>query len=77
MAGVNAVGNGSIREVLFAKFGPTATPEDIAPIVHSHPSTVRRLCATGELPGVKVGKSWIIPTSRLADLLEGRDANDE
>lgn len=67
----------STRELLIEKYGPTTTPDEIAPTLHMHPSTCRRLLAEGALPGVKVGKAWIIPTAKLADMLEGGDADGE
>lgn len=66
----------SIYDDLLEAYGPTTTPDEVAkPVLHMHPSTARRLCAEGKLPGVKIGKQWIIPTARLAAMLEGGEAH--
>ena len=62
---------------LLDAYGVTMTPEDAGNVLHLHPSTVRRLCQSGVLPGRKVGKSWVLPTVKLADYLEGGEANGE
>jgi excisionase family DNA binding protein len=61
----------SMHAQLLALHGVTMTPDDAAPVLHKHPATVRKLCAQGELPCVKLGKSWLIPTAKLAAYLDG------
>ena len=31
---------------------------DVASILGAHPETIRRLAASGEMPAIKIGKSW-------------------
>ena len=54
---------------LFDKYGPTMTPNCAAKILHMHPSHVRALCKSGDLPAVKIGERWIIPTAKLVAIL--------
>ena len=63
--------NNSTHAELMARYGVTMTPDDASEVCRQHPSTIRRLCAQGVLPGVKVGKAWLIPTAKLAALLDG------
>ena len=56
---------------LLEKYGPTMTPNDASEVLRCHPSHVRELLKVGELPAVKIGNRWRIPTARLAEMLEG------
>ena len=56
---------------LYSQHGPIMTPEEASGPLHMHPSTIRRLCAQGKLPGVKCGKVWRLPTSKLANFIDG------
>ncbi len=48
------------------------TAEQVAEKLQLHPRTVRRLLATGELPGKKVGgKEWRISAAALKAYMEG------
>ena len=60
----------STEEILIEQFGIVMRPADVANVLHQHPSHVRAMCASGELPAVKIGDRWIIPTKKLAALLE-------
>ncbi len=47
------------------------TAEQVAEKLQLHPRTVRRLLATGELPGKKIGaKEWRVSASALKDFME-------
>jgi len=52
-------------------FGVTMTPSEAASVLHQHPSHIRTLCQSGELPAVRIGGRWHIPTAKLAAMLEG------
>lgn len=60
----------SIKETLVEQYGVTMTPKDVAEVLHQHPTHVRTLCQSGELPAVLIGKRWFIPTAKLAALLD-------
>ena len=53
------------------KHGATMTPNDVARVLHQHPSHIRRLCETGQLPAVKIGERWHINTMKFAAMLDG------
>lgn len=42
------------------------TPDDVAERLKMHRDTVRRLLRSGEIPGVKIGRSWRVPSDKLA-----------
>lgn len=48
-------------------------PETAAPILDCSPDTVAELINAGELPGLRYGRSWIIPPAAL-DLRTGCNA---
>lgn len=56
---------------LLESYGPTMTPNDVGKALRCHPSHVRAMCQSGELPGVKIGERWHVPTAKLAEILEG------
>ena len=58
-------------EYLMERYGVTMTTADVAEVLHRHPSHVRALCKQNELPGVRIGDRWHIPTAKLAEMLEG------
>ena len=58
-------------EFLMKRYGVTMTTADVAEVLHRHPSHVRALCQQNELPGVRIGDRWHIPTAKLAEMLEG------
>lgn len=47
-------------------------PETAAPILDCSPDTVAELLNTGELPGLRYGRSWIIPPAALEQCLTSR-----
>lgn len=58
-------------DFLLDRYGVSMSSGNVAEVLHCHPSHVRALCQTGELPGVRIGERWHIPTAKLAELLEG------
>ena len=44
-------------------------PETAAPILDCSPDTVAELINAGELPGLRYGRSWIIPPAALEQRL--------
>lgn len=58
-------------------YGATMTTTQAAEVLHNHPSHVRALCQAGELPAVRIGKRWFIPTAKLAEMLEGGSRDDD
>lgn len=60
-------------DALLDRYGVTMTPADVSEVLHCHPSHVRALCRSGELPGVRVGDRWLVPTSKLAIIIDGGD----
>ena len=63
----------SLFDYLLEKYGPVMRTADAAKVIGCHPTHVRAMCQVGDLPAVKVGKRWLIPTHRLAMLLDGKD----
>lgn len=61
----------SVEEMLVGKYGAVMRVSHVAKELHCHPSHVRAMCASGELPAVKIGERWRVPTAKLAALLEG------
>lgn len=61
----------SCYEELRSKYGHTLTTAQAANELHMHPSHVRDLCQKDELPCVRVGNRWRIPTAKLAAILDG------
>ena len=47
-------------------------PETAAPILDCSPDTVAELINAGELPGLRYGRSWIIPPAALEQCLTSR-----
>ena len=60
-----------ILDELVSKYGLLLTPSNVSEVLNCHPSHVRAMCASGELPAVKVGERWRVPTAKLAAMLEG------
>ena len=60
----------SVEETLIERYGVVMEPTDVAKELHCHPTHVRTMCVSGELPAVKIGKRWRIPTKKLAALLD-------
>lgn len=48
--------------------------DEVARILRMAPTTVRKRLKDGDLPGVKIGGEWRVPTARLEALLNGDDA---
>ena len=56
---------------LFDTYGPTLRTGQVAELLGCSPSHVRALCQRGELPAIRIGKRWVVPTIKIADLLSG------
>ena len=41
------------------------TPAEVGELLRVTPQTVRRLCAAGDLPAVRIGGQWRIPIAEL------------
>jgi len=46
--------------------------KEVADLLRVHVTTVRRLAATGELPGKMIGKRWRFSRQEILSLLPGR-----
>jgi excisionase family DNA binding protein len=42
---------------------------EVAKRLHKSESTIRRMCARGDLAAVKIGRSWLIPVAEVRRLL--------
>ena len=60
----------TLEERLVEKYGVVMTPKDVAYELHQHPTHIRNLCNSGELPAVQIGKRWRILTAKFAAMLE-------
>ena len=64
--------NSCTFDYLLEKYGLTVRSRDAAAVLGCHPNTVCAMCADGTLPGaIKVGRRWVIPTAKLAAIIEG------
>ncbi len=52
------------------------TVQETAGYLHCHPETIMRLLRKGDLPGIKVGRRWLVPKAQLADALLRQLTND-
>ncbi len=52
------------------KYGVLMKTDEVARELRMHPTHIRNLCASGQLPAVKVGARWLIDTERLIVQLE-------
>jgi excisionase family DNA binding protein len=55
-----------------ARLTPTIGLEEAGKLLHCHPDTVRKRAKAGELPGTKVGRSWVFYTDSLLEWLQER-----
>ena len=60
-----------LEEKLVEKYGATMTPNDVAEVLHQHPTHIRELCKKGQIPAVQIGYRWHVNTARFAAILEG------
>ena len=58
---------------LTEKFGATMTPKDVGEVLHQHPTHIRELCKSGQLPAVQIGNRWHIQTAKFAAILDGNN----
>lgn len=54
----------------FAAYGDLMTAAEVAEVLRQSGQTVRRLMASGSLPGVKIGNRWYCPKSALVNFIE-------
>ncbi|MFC7431334.1 MULTISPECIES: helix-turn-helix domain-containing protein [unclassified Agrococcus] len=67
----------SALDAVFAQYGDTMTPEQVASFLHVRLSTVYEAFRTGRLPAYKVGGSWIIVVQEMKHhLREHRNGYD-
>jgi excisionase family DNA binding protein len=45
--------------------------QQCAELLHLSPGRVRGMCRDGRLPGIQIGQRWIVPRSRLEQMLSG------
>ena len=43
--------------------------DELAVLLKVNPDTVRKMAARGEIPGTKVGKSWVFPEQLIEEWL--------
>lgn len=48
--------------------------EDAAPQLHLRPTALRRSCAAGCIPALKIGKRWLIRAGTLRGIMRGEIA---
>lgn len=58
-----------------AMLGVTYTPREAAKILKSHYQTVLQLIRTGRLPAARIGRSYVIRASAIANLLEDSESH--
>lgn len=63
------VGKGLRAEVL--------TPDEVAKLLRVSKRTVERLCQSGKLRAIRVGRLWRIPRSSLEEFLRGPQEQKE
>ena len=56
---------------LLETYGYFLTPKEFAELTHHHPAHVRKMLATGEVCGQRLGSRWHIPISFAARFLTG------
>ena len=56
---------------LFDGLPDLLTPADLAGISGQCESTIRRLCSSGQLPAVRIGRRWYVPRTKFAEYCEG------
>lgn len=59
-----------LADKLEEKYGTTMNPSQVAEVLQQHPTHIRSLCASGELPAVRIGGRWHIPTAQFAAMFE-------
>jgi excisionase family DNA binding protein len=47
------------------------TPEEVARLLGLHPNSVYTLLKSGDLPGIKAGRKWLISKRRFEAWLDG------
>lgn len=64
-------------DILQEKYGPAMRPSAVAEFLNCHPSHVRAMCKKGDLPAVRIGDRWFVPTAKLAALFDGGGDGNE
>lgn len=71
MKTLSTCGAGKDRRPLFDGLPDLLTAQDVCDLTGSSLSTVRRACAAGKLPAVRIGRRWFVPRTKFADFCEG------
>jgi excisionase family DNA binding protein len=50
---------------------------EAAEVLRSHPNTIYKMCRSGKLPAIKVGREWRIDKSQLDEYVKGRIVESE
>ena len=66
-----ASSNGPTSEVMSSTSKEVYSPEEVASLLGLHPNSVYTLLKTGELPGMKAGRKWLISKRRFDGWLHG------
>ncbi len=69
--GVFDAGSHEDRRPLFDGLPDLLTAQDVCDLTGASLQTVRRACAGGQIPAVRIGRRWYVPRTRFADYCEG------
>jgi excisionase family DNA binding protein len=61
-------------EVMSSTDRQVFTPEEVARLLGLHPNSVYTMLKSGELPGMKAGRKWLISKRRFEAWLDGGDS---
>ena len=67
----------SCFDELHEQHGPVMSTAAVAKLMHSHPSHIRAMAQSGDLPAVRVGSRWKFPTAKIAALVDGVGVDGE
>ena len=73
----NRVSDGLLRrdvEVMSTFDKLAYSPEEVARLLGLHPNSVYSMLKSGELPGIKAGRRWLISKQRFGVWLDGGSA---
>ena len=57
---------------VLSKYPDTLTPDEVAEVMRVSQQTVRAQLVAGELPGIKLSRTWVVLKSELRDFLAPR-----
>lgn len=63
-----------VPEVMSSTDRQVYTPEEVAKLLGLHPNSVYTMLKSGELPGVRAGRKWLISKRRLDAWLDGGES---